>query len=684
MRPLIFSFISLSLAMAAETIPETPKVPVTETIHGVKITDPYRWLEDQDSPQTREWLNKQMAFTKSVLATYPGQEKIEKRLSELLRVDAVSIPSEHGGRYFYTRRPASASQSMLCMRRGANGPEEVLVDGNKLGSGLSASMSYISHDGKVMVYGIRHGGEDETTLRFMDVDTKAQFGDEMPRARYSGIELATDRKGFYYSTLTPKGPRLYFHTFGNKEPRLVFGEKYNDRYGIGTHTDDSGRYMLITVWMGSSGDKSEVYLLDLKKPGASPKVVVDDVSAGFTADIGGNEIFILTRWKAPNQRVMAAKLDDPSREKWREVIPESKWPIESMSLVNGKISLQYLENVTSKVRLYSTAGKLEREVALPGLGSASNIYGKWDSAEAFYTFQSFSSPSTIYSYQIASAKQAVWAKQSIPFAADQMEVEQVWYPSKDGTKIPMFLAHKKGLKLNGNNPVYLTGYGGFNISRLATFSATAAYWAEIGGVFALPNLRGGGEFGEVWHKAGMLEKKQNVYDDFIGAAEWLIANKYTKAEKIAISGGSNGGLLVGAVMTQRPELFGAVLCSIPLLDMVRYHKFKVARWWVPEYGSSEESDQFKFIYKYSPYHNVKVGEKYPAVMFISGDSDTRVDPLHARKMAALMQSASGSGKPVLLEYDTEGGHSAGQAIEKTIHKLAEELLFLHAQLEVTP
>ena len=440
MRPLIFALVTLSIAMAADTIPETPKIPVTETLHGVKITDPYRWLEDQDSPQTRQWLNKQIAFTQSVLATYPGQAKIEKRLSELMRVDSVGIPREQGGRYFYTRRPAALSQSMLCMRRNINGPEEVLVDGNTLGAGLSASMSYVSHDGKVMGYGIRHGGEDETTLRFMEVDTRAQVGDEMPRARYSGIELAADRKGFYYSTLTSKGPRLYFHTFGQKDERLVFGEKYNDRYGIGIHTDGTGRYMVITVWLGSSGDKSEVFLLDLKKPGEQPKIVVDDISSGFSADIGGNEIFILTRWKAPNQRVMAAQLDDLSREKWREVIPELPWPVESMSLVNGKIALQYLENVTAKVRIYSTAGKLERQVALPGLGSASNIFGKWDSAEAFYSFQSFSSPNTIYSYKVDTAAQSVWAKQNIPFAGDQMEVNQVWYPSKDGTKIPMFLA----------------------------------------------------------------------------------------------------------------------------------------------------------------------------------------------------------------------------------------------------
>ena len=684
MRPLIFSLISLSLIMAADTTPETTKVPVTETIHGVKITDPYRWLEDQDSPQTREWLNRQMAFTKSVLATYPGQAKIEKRLSELMRVDSFSLPREQGGRYFYTHRPADASQSMLCMRQGLNGPEQVLVDGNKLGSGLSAAMSYVSRDGKAMVYGIRKGGEDETTLRFLDVETRKEFGDEMPRARYSGIELSADRKGFYYSTLTPKGPRLLYHTFGVKQERMIFGEQYNDRYGIGAHADDAGRYMVITVWMGSSGDKSEIFLLDLKKPGAKPAVVVNDVSAGFIAEIGGNEIFLLTNYKAPNKRVMAAKLDNPEREHWRELVAESKNPVESMSLVNGKIALQYLENVTSKVRLYSTAGKLDREVILPGIGSASNLVGRWDSGEAFYNFQSISSPPTIFTYKPGSGAQSVWAKQNIPFDASQMEVKQVWYPSKDGTKIPMFLAHKKGIKLDGNNPVYLTGYGGFNISRMATFGATAAYWTQIGGIYALPNLRGGGEFGEAWHKAGMLDKKQNVYDDFISAAEWLIANKYTKAAKIAISGGSNGGLLVGAAMTQRPELFGAVLCSIPLLDMVRYHKFKVARWWVPEYGSSDEPDQFQFIYKYSPYHKVKMGEKYPAIMFISGDSDTRVDPLHARKMAALMQSASGSGKPVLLEYDVEGGHSAGQAIEKTIHKLAEEMLFLHAQLGVTP
>ena len=445
--------------------------------------------------------------------------------------------------------------------------------------------------------------------------------------------------------------------------------------------DDTGRYILFSVWLGSSGDHTEVYLLDTKK-GGPVRVVVDDLPNKFSAAIGGDEIFFETNWKAPKGRVMAAKLSNLDRAKWREVIPEGQWPLENMHLVGGNISVTYLENVVSKLRVYSTAGKMLREVAQPGIGTANGLFGRWGSNEAFYQYQSVSTPPLIQRYQVTDGATKLWAKMDVPFNADQMEVKQVWYSSKDGTKIPMFLTYKKGLQLDGNNPVFLTAYGGFNISMTPTFSATAAYWAENGGVFAVPSLRGGGEFGEEWHKAGTKEKKQNVFDDFIAAAEYLIANKYTRPEKLAISGGSNGGLLVGAVELQRPDLYGAVLCNIPLLDMVRYHMFKIARFWVPEYGSSEEPDQFQFIRKYSPYHNVKEGVKYPATMFISGDSDTRVDPLHARKMAALMQSLSGQSKPMLLHYDTEGGHSGGLPIEKVISNAADNFLFVESQLGI--
>ncbi len=678
---IVLPFLSLTYLMAANTAPPTPKEPVVETIHGVKITDNYRWLEDQQSPRTREWLKSQMGYTKSILDGVPGRARIEKRLGELMKVDAIGIPHEAGGRYFYSRRPKVASQPMLCMRQGLNGKEEVLVDGNKLGKGKSAVMFNIRDDGKMIAFGIRQGGEDELNVKFLDLETRQQLPDDLPRARYYGIAFAQDHKGFYYSTMLKEGPRLYYRAFGETTAKLVFGEKYGNQYGIGMDQDDTGRYLVLTVWLGSSGDHSEVYLLDSKQKGA-PKLIVDDLPNRFNGVIGGDEIFFETNWKAPNGRVVAAKLNQADRTKWREVIPEGKWPIENMRLIGGNISVTYLENVVSKIRIYTPAGKMLREVTLPGIGTTSGLTGRWGSKEAFYQFQSFGTPSRIQQYQLADGATKLWAQLDVPFNSDQMEVTQVWYPSKDGTKIPMFLAHKMGLKLDGNNPVFLTAYGGFNLSMQPNFSAAAAYWTENGGVYALANLRGGGEFGDAWHKAGMKEKKQNVFDDFITAAEWLITNKYTRPDKLAISGGSNGGLLVGAVSLQRPELYGAVLCNIPLLDMVRYHMFKIARYWVPEYGSSEESDQFQFIHKYSPYHNVKADVTYPSTMFISGDSDTRVDPLHARKMAALMQSLPAQVKPMLLHYDTEGGHSGGLPIEKAVTNLADNFLFVESQLGI--
>jgi len=375
-------------------------------------------------------------------------------------------------------------------------------------------------------------------------------------------------------------------------------------------------------------------------------------------------------------------LNKPARDNWREVIPEGTSVITGVSAVGGKLFVSYLENVATRIKVFEGSGKPVRDITFPTLGTSSGMIGDWDRDEGFYTFSSFAQPTTIYRYSVASGEQQVFAQINVPVHSDQIEVKQVWFESKDKTRVPMFLVSRKGLKLDGNNPVFLTGYGGFNVALTPNFSALAAYWAESGGVFALPNLRGGGEFGEKWHKAGMLANKQNVFDDFIGAAEWLIKNKYTTPAKLAISGGSNGGLLVGAAMTQRPELFQAVVCSYPLLDMIRYQSFLVARFWVSEYGSSENAEQFKYIHAYSPYHRVKKGEKYPAVLFVTGDADTRVAPLHARKMAALVQASTGSTRPVLLHYNTKAGHSTGLPVSQQIEDQTDELSFLFWQLGV--
>jgi prolyl oligopeptidase len=429
--------------------------------------------------------------------------------------------------------------------------------------------------------------------------------------------------------------------------------------------------------------KTEVYFQDLKNKG-SIVPIVNDVTAAFFPVVGGDKIYLRTNWNAPKWRLMEVDPKNAGRDHWREILPQGEGALTNVTLVGGKLAVSVTENVVSHVRLYDTNGKLVHEIKAPTLGSLNSLIGRWGNTEGFFTFSSFHVPQTIYRYDVVTGQQSVWFQSKVPFTTDRFEVKQVWYTSKDGTRVPMFLAHAKGLKLDGSHPTLLTGYGGFNINQAPTFTALSSAWISSGGVWALANLRGGGEFGEAWHHAGMLEKKQNVFDDFIAAGEWLVANKYTSPQRLAIRGGSNGGLLMGAMLTQRPDLFSAVICNYPLLDMIRYHKFLLGSYWVPEYGSADDPDQFKYIYAYSPYQHVKPGTKYPAVLFISGDSDTRVAPLHARKMTALMQAANTSDKPILLHYDTEAGHSGGTPVSKQIDDNVDELNFLMWQLKMTP
>ncbi|MFO0945196.1 MAG: prolyl oligopeptidase family serine peptidase [Planctomycetota bacterium] len=446
---------------------------------------------------------------------------------------------------------------------------------------------------------------------------------------------------------------------------------------------EDGRYLLMTAFFGSAADKTEIFLLDREK-GGSIVPVVKDIHARFTAGFAGNQIVVHTNWEAPNGRVLLADLEKPQQPHWREILKPQSGVIQSVAAVGGKLFLNLLENVRYRIAVYSIAGESQGEIPLPTLGTISGMRGHWSDDEAFFEFTSFLVPSTIFQYQVSTGREQIWTKSKVPFDDRPFELRQEWVTSKDGTRVPMFLLGRKDRSSKSPQPTLLTGYGGFNLSITPRFSALAAVWVENGGVYAVPSLRGGGEFGEAWHQAGMRERKQNVFDDFLSAAEWLIRQKITSAEKLAIAGGSNGGLLVGASLTQRPELFRAVVCSYPLLDMVRYHQFLVARFWVPEYGSSEDEQQFKTLLAYSPYHHVKEGVEYPAVLFVTGDADTRVDPLHARKMAALLQAETGSDRPVLLHYDTKAGHSGGKPTSKAIEDLTLELQFLFWQLEVTP
>lgn len=673
------------LAQEHKAPPATRVDKVTETLHGTTITDPYRWLEDQNSAETRAWINSQNEYTASMLGSLPFRDHIRERLTQLLKIDTISVPIARGGRYFFSKRRADQNQSVIYVRNGLAGKDEVLIDPNTMSADqtTSADIQDISPDGKLLAYGIRQGGEDEVTVSILDVDSRKELPDRLPKGRV-GVSLKPDRSGFYYSLFkNGVGGHVFYHAMGVDASRdvEVFGKGYGPQVFVGASVSPDGHYLLCFASYGSAGDKTEVYVQDIANNGPLT-TVVNDINAGFSADIAGEHVYLLTNWNAPNRHIFDVDLKKPARANWREVVPESSSVIAGFSAVGGKLFVDYLDNAASHTKVFETSGKYVRDLSFPTLGSTSGMRGDWNRDEGFYTFSSFAQPTTIYRYQVSTGKQEVFARINVPVQSDQIEVKQVWFESKDKTKIPMFLVYKKGIELDGNRAVFLTGYGGFNLNRTPGFSSLAAYWAESGGVYALPNLRGGGEFGERWHKAGMLQNKQNVFDDFIGAAEWLIKNKYSNPSKLAISGGSNGGLLVGAAMTQRPDLFQAVVCSYPLLDMIRYQNFLIAKFWVPEYGSSENAEQLKYIYAYSPYHHVKKGEKYPAVLFVTGDADTRVAPLHARKMTALVQASTGSDRPVLLHYNTKAGHSGGLPVSQIIEDQTDELSFLFWQLGV--
>jgi prolyl oligopeptidase len=682
--PLLFLLASVTIVNAQDAKAKCPPIArvddVKDTIHGTVVSDPYRWLEDQNSAETRAWIDAENACTQAALGALPGRETIAKRLGELIKVETISLPVERGGHYFYSKRAADGDLYVLYMRNGATGAEQVLVDPASLSADHTTSVNFegFSEDGKLVAYGVRKGGEDEVSIHFMDTDTRKDLADVLPRDRYiSGPSFKPDKSGFYYSMLAKNGPRAYYHAMGTDpaQDKQIFGDGYDTEKILAVDLPEGGRYLLLTVFYGSACDRSEVYVQDLKSGGA-PVAIVNTVDACFQGVIEGDTLYLETNWKAPKWRLMSVPLAAPAMEHWKEIIPEGESRLEDFRLAGGKIIAQYSHNAASEVKIFQANGTADGGIELPQLGTVAGITGRWKTNEAFLGFQSFAIPNTIYRYDLSKGKLETWAKPNVPVDANAFEVKQVWYESKDKTRIPMFLFYKRGLKLDGTNPTLMTAYGGFDVSETPAFRDDAVFWVEHGGVFALPTLRGGGEFGEAWHHAGMLEKKQNVFDDFFGAAEWLIANHYTSAEKLAITGRSNGGLLMGAAMTQRPDLFGAIVCGYPLLDMIRYQNFLVARFWVPEYGSSEDASQFPFLYAYSPYHHVVKGQKYPGVLFLTGDSDTRVAPLHARKMTAEMQAAQGGDKPILLLYDTKLGHSEGRPVSKIIEEDTQVLGFL--------
>jgi len=684
----LFAMVQIVFTQEKQGPPIARRDDVKETLHGVTVEDPYRWLEDQNSPDTRAWIDAENTYTQSLIGNLPTRPYIEKRLGELLKVDNYKQAFEQGGRTFYAERKADQDQFVLLMRKSAAAAPVVLVDPHPLSPDHSTSVTFkdVSEDGTLVAYEIRKGGADEVEIHFLNVDTKKELDDHLPAARYFGLQIVPDKSGCYYDVMTAEGPRVRWHKLGTdvNDDVEIFGKGYGPEKIIGSQLSEDGRWLLSTVLYGSSADKTEVFFLDREAKGEM-KPLIHDIDARFFGEIGGDHFFVHTNWRAPNGRVLDIDLKHPDRPHWFQILSEKPDAvIENMRLAGGNVVITYLKDVTSHINFFTPNGVPAGEVSFPAMGTVAEFSGHWKSKVAHFAFSSFHIPKTIYRYNTETKAKTVFARVNAPVNSAELELKQVWYESKDKTKIPMFILARKGLELNGANPTYMTGYGGFNVSYTPQFSAVAVLWAESGGVFALPNLRGGGEFGESWHQAGMMEKKQNVFDDFIGAAEYLIDKKYTSPEHFAISGRSNGGLLMGAALTQHPELFKAVDCGYPLLDMIRYQDFLVAKFWVPEYGSSENADQFQYILKYSPYHNIHKDTKYPATIFVTGDSDTRVAPLHARKMAAMLQWAQGGDAPILLHYDTKAGHSEGQAVKKIIDDTTDEISFLWWQLGVTP
>ncbi len=666
-------------AIAQAGPPPTKAVPVVDTLHGYPIVDPYRWLEDQDAPETREWIDAQNEYTRSILDTLPGRERLEARMEELLRIDAIGMPTERNGRYFLSKRAADQDQYIIYMREGLNGEDRVLVDPHPMSEDNTVSVGLwdVSPDGKVIAYIVRQGGADEERVKIMNVDDGTHFADSLPPAVYFGFALLHDLSGYYYSKRTPEGPRLYYHKMGtpHTDDQLTFGEQYSEQEGISCGLSENGRWLIISVWYGSSGKKTDVYFKDVLNDGPI-QTLVDDVEARFGVRVAGDRALIKTDWDAPNSRIFLADLANPARDNWREIIPETEHPMRNFTAVGGKICVTYLENVQSVVKIFEPDGTYLRDIKFPTIGSVGSVYGRWENPEAFFSFSSFHVPYTIYHYDIETDSREVWVRQDVPVETDDFEITQAWYYSKDSTRVPMFIVHKKDIVLDGSNPALMYGYGGFNSSITPYFSKWAVMWLEQGGIYVALNLRGGGEFGQEWHEAAMFEKKQHTFDDLHAAAEYLIAEGYTSSDRLAIMGGSNGGLLVGAGFTQRPDLYRAVLCTYPLLDMLRFHKFLMGPYWISEYGSADNPDQFEYIRAYSPYHNVEAGTEYPGIMFVTGDSDTRVDPMHARKMAALMQASTGSDNPIVLKYDTKAGHSGGTPLQKQISDSVDQLHFL--------
>jgi len=693
---ILFLLMVLSMTISPQTIkyPKTNKDNTKDNYFGKVVNDPYRWLEDDTANSVQNWVKEENKVTSDYLSKIPYRDKIKNRLEKLWNYPKYSVPFKGGSHYFLFKNDGLQNQSVLYIQDDLNARPELFLDPNKLSSDGTVSLSTyaVSKDGKYFAYGTASGGSDWNEFSVMNVASKQKLSDNLKWIKFSGISWYKD--GFFYSRYPEpaKGKELvssneyhkiFYHKIGDAQSKdsLIFEDNTAPKLTMGAQITDDERFLILYLSTGTSNNA--LYVKDLQEPNSGFIKLVDNFNNNYSVvDNIGSKLLVLTDKSAPMYRLVLIDPKNPEEKSWDTILPEKGYVLQSASIIGGKLLVEYTKDACSHNYIYDLDGKSEEEIKLPGIGTVGGFSGKPEDKTAFYAFTSFTFPTTIYKFDIDTKTSSVLYKPELDFNFDNYITEQVFYKSKDGTKVPMFIVHKKDIKLNGKNPALLYGYGGFDISINPAFSISRLVLLENGGVLAIANIRGGSEYGEDWHKAGMLEKKQNVFDDFIAAAEYLIQNKYTSSQKLAINGGSNGGLLIGAVTNQRPGLFKVAIPQVGVMDMLRYQKFTIGWAWVNEYGSSNDSAQFNYLYKYSPVHNIKSGVKYPAILVTTADHDDRVVPAHSFKYIATMQDKYKGGNPVLIRIETRAGHGAGKPTSKTIEEQADIWSFIFKNFAV--
>ncbi|MBW8042303.1 MAG: S9 family peptidase [Planctomycetes bacterium] len=678
------------------TYPPARKDSASDVYHGIKVLDPYRWLEDAEAPETQAWAAQQNKTTRDFLTTATPRENIKARLAHLLNYPRYSAPYKKGGRYFFRKNDGLQNQSVFYTQKTLNDEPSVIINPNLLSEDgtVALTTTTVCKDGTLFAYALSRSGSDRQEIKIRSIDPLRDYDDTIKWCKFTSIAWKHNNEGFFYNrfpepnSVLPEDRnnynRVYWHKLGTpqSQDKLIYERPDNKELTLAPLITEDGEFLILYVYHGTD-PRNRIYYRPVES--TSPFIrLLDEADARY--DLIGkidSVLYFHSDLDAPRGRIIAIDINNPARSNWREILPQQADVINYVSLINNSFVVAYMHDVHHQLKIYNLDGTFVREIPLPTLGTVNGLSGKQNDTEMFFSFTSFLFPTTSYRYDFLTEQLTIVHKPQIDFDPSDYQTRQIFYHSKDGTRIPMFITHKKGLRLDGSNPTLLYGYGGFDISVKPSFSVSVLTWLEQGGVYAVANLRGGGEYGQAWHQAGMLEKKQNVFDDFISAAEWLIENKYTNPKKLAIRGGSNGGLLVAACMLQRPDLFGAVICQVPVADMLRYHKFTVGRYWIPEYGNAEASrDQFRILYAYSPLHNVKAGAEYPPILVTSADTDDRVVPAHAKKFIATLQAKAGDKNPILLRVETKAGHGRGKPISKIIDEQADIYAFLFKTLHM--